>query len=172
MIFKSGESHIMRITESRIRQIIRQEARQLLREQGALQQAGASLDTSIARQKAMTTGMLTPAQINESAEAITNALLAGVDMFKIMGSIPGARDLLKAALAASISAGSKRQASIGAALSNPAVLAATVQDMIANKQLSGIATRLQAQNKGYAEIAGAIVDAILARMSQAQPSLT
>ena len=44
--------------------------------------------------------------------------------------------------------------------------------MIANKQLSGIATRLQAQNKGYAEIAGAIVDAILARMSQAQPSLT
>ena len=120
----------------------------------------------------MTTGMLTPAQINESAEAITNALLAGVDMFKIMGSIPGARDLLKAALAASISAGSKRQASIGAALSNPAVLAATVQDMIANKQLSGIATRLQAQNKGYAEIAGAIVDAILARMSQAQPSLT
>ena len=162
----------MRITESRIRQIIRQEARQLLREQGALQQAGASLDTSIARQKAMTTGMLTPAQINESAEAITNALLAGVDMFKIMGSIPGARDLLKAALAASISAGSKGQASIGAALSNPAVLAATVQDMIANKQLSGIATRLQAQNKGYAEIAGAIVDAILARMSQAQPSLT
>ena len=162
----------MRITESRIRQIIRQEARQLLREQGALQQAGASLDTSIARQKAMTTGMLTPAQINESAEAITNALLAGVDMFKIMGSIPGARDLLKAALAASISAGSKRQASIGAALSNPAVLATTVQDMIANKQLSGIATRLQAQNKGYAEIAGAIVDAILARMSQAQPSLT
>ena len=162
----------MRITESRIRQIIRQEARQLLREQGALQQAGASLDTSIARQKAMTTGMLTPAQINESAEAITNALLAGVDMFKIMGSIPGARDLLKAALAASISAGSKRQASIGAALSNPAVLATTVQDMIANKQLSGIATRLQAQNKGHAEIAGAIVDAILARMSQAQPSLT
>ena len=162
----------MRITESRIRQIIRQEARQLLREQGALQQAGASLDTSIARQKAMTTGMLTPAQINESAEAITNALLAGVDMFKIMGSIPGARDLLKAALAASISAGSKRQASIGAALSNPAVLATTVQDMIANKQLSGFATRLQAQNKGYAEIAGAIVDAILARMSQAQPSLT
>ena len=162
----------MRITESRIRRIIREEARQLLREQGALQQAGASLDTSIARQKAATTGLLTPAQINESAEAITNALLAGVDMFKIMGSIPGARDLLKAALAASISAGSKRQASIGAALSNPAVLAATVQDMIANKQLSGIATRLQAQNKGYAEIAGAIVDAILARMSQAQPSLT
>jgi len=171
----------MTITESRIRQIIRQEARQVLREEGAMQQAGASLDSTvsaagtaanaaIARQKAMTTGMLTPAQINESAEAITNALLAGVDVFKIMGSIPGARDLLKAALAASITAGSKTQEFVGRALSNPAVLAATVQDMIANKQITGIVTRLQAQNKGYAEIAGAIVDAILARMVQTVPT--
>jgi len=167
----------MRITESRIRQIIRQDARQVLREEGAMQQAGASLDrtvsaagtaanAAIARQKAMTTGMLTPAQINESAEAITNALLAGVDVFKIMGSIPGARDLLKAALAASITAGSKTQAFVGTTLSNPAVLATTVQDMIANKQITGIVTRLQAQNKGYAEIAGAIVDAILARFKE------
>jgi len=152
----------------------------VLREEGAMQQAGASLDSTVsaagtaanaalARQKAMATGTFTPAQINESAEAITNGLLAGLDMFKIMGSIPGARDALKAALAASITAVSKTQAFVGTRLSTPNVLAAIVQDMIANKQITGIVTRLQAQNKGYVEIAGAIVDAIFARMAQTQP---
>jgi len=168
----------MRINESMIRRIIREETRKVLREQGTLQQAGAAVDrtvsaagtaanAAIAGTKANITGTLTTEQINAQADVLTNALL-GVDAFKIMGSIPGAKDLLKNAVFTTLTARSKAVSTVGMTIASPAVLATTVQDMIANKQLSGIATRLQAQNKGYAEIAGAIVDAILTRMSQTQ----
>lgn len=169
----------MRINESTIRRIIREEARKVLREQGTLQQAGATVDrtvsaagtaanAAIAQEKAFTTGTLTDAQINATADQIAVALISGVDKLKIIQSIPGARNLLKSAIAAELTATSKTKAFVGRSLSNPAVLASIVQDMISNQQLSGIVARLQAQNKGYAEIAGAIVDAILARMSQTQ----
>jgi len=171
----------MTITESRIRQIIRQEARQVLREQGTMQQAGAAIDragaanaaalkTAAEQQAAFSTGTLTAAQINTIAEQITTGLLS-VDKFRIIQSIPGAQDSLKSAVSASISARNKAVSTqlAGRGQTSPSfslqTIANVVTEMINNKQISGIVTRLQAQNKGYVEIAGAVVDAIMSRLS-------
>ena len=171
----------MRITESTIRRIIREEARRVLREQGALQQAGAAIDQRLAtgaailkteaeKEAAFSTGTLTAAQINAVAEQITAGLLS-VDKFKIIQSIPGARDSLKSAVNSSISARNKAVSTqlAGRGQTSPSfslqTIANVVTEMITNKQLSGIVTRLQDQNKGYVEIAGAVVDAIMSRLS-------
>jgi len=153
----------MRITESRIRCIIREEARRVMGEAGVAQQAGASIDTGIATAKANISAQATPQQIDQAAAGITDALLV-VPSLAVLKIVPNGRETLMQAVKTTITG---RQDLILKLRSMQGVvprMIAIINEMVTSGQIQGIVTRLMGQNKGPAEIAGAVIDAAVARL--------
>jgi len=153
----------MRITESRIRQIIREETRRVMSEQGAAQQAGAALDTGVSTAAANLSASATPQQIEQAAVGITDALLTSPGL-AVLRIVPNGRETLMQAVKTTITG---RQDLILKLRSMQGVvprMIAIINEMVTSGQIQGIVTRLMGQNKGPAEIAGAVIDAAVARL--------
>jgi len=163
----------MRITESRIRQIIREEARRVLSEQPNAQAAGAAIDRAVQQAPAalanaatkVATGNMSPQEITQISTTIADFILKYNPAFRLTASIPGVRDVVIKAVSSGLGSVPAMTYKMRIAISNPEKLIAVLNEMHNQKQFEGIITRLQSQNKGYAEIAGAIADAIATRFN-------
>ena len=152
----------MAITESRIRRIIREEARRVMSEQGTAQQAGASIDAGVKQAGANIAARATPQQIDQAAVGITDALLM-TPMLAVLRITPNGRETLMQAVKTTITARQDLIPKLLDAAVVPRVIG-IINEMVASGQIQGIVTRLMGQNKGYAEIAGAVIDAAAARL--------
>ena len=152
----------MAITESRIRRIIREEARRVMSEQGTAQQAGASIDAGVKQAGANIAARATPQQIDQAAVGITDALLM-TPMLAVLRITPNGRETLMQAVKTTITARQDLIPKLLDAAVVPRVIG-IINEMVASGQIQGIVTRLMGQKKGYAEIAGAVIDAAAARL--------
>ena len=153
----------MRITESRIRQIIREETRRVMSEQGAAQQAGAALDAGVSTAAANLSASATPQQIEQAAVGITDALLASPGL-AVLRITPGGRDFLLKSVRATLTERQQVLQKVFSVAGAPMRMITVITELVTSGQIQGIVTRLMGQNKGYAEIAGAVIDAAVARL--------
>ena len=153
----------MRITESRIRQIIREETRQVMSEQGAAQQAGATLDAGVSTAAANLSASATPQQIEQAAVGITDALLTSPTL-AVLRITPGGRDALLKSVRATLTGRQQVLQKVFSVAGAPMRMTTVITELVTSGQIQGIVTRLMGQNKGYAEIAGAVIDAAVARL--------
>lgn len=153
----------MRITESRIRQIIREETRRVMSEQGAAQQAGAALDAGVSTAAAHLSASATPQQIEQAAVGITDALLK-TPVLAVLRITPGGREGLLKSVTATLNERQQVLQKVFSVANAPMRMTAVITELVTSGQIQGIVTRLMGQNKGYAEIAGAVIDAAVARL--------